>query len=66
MTEKKPRRDEDFYSRRSFVIGVIVCVLLALGSLYLLLALRDRSRLEDCVMQGRSNCFPLDPTPAGK
>jgi len=66
MTEQKPQRDEDFYSRRVFVIGVIVCVLLALGSLYLLLALRDRSRLEDCFMQGRTNCLPLDPTPAGK
>jgi hypothetical protein len=32
----------------------------------LLLALRDRSQLEDCFMQGRSNCLPLDPTPAGK
>ena len=66
MTEQKPQRDEDFYSRRSFVIGLIVCVLLALGSLYLLLALRERSQLEDCFMQGRSNCLPLDPTPAGK
>jgi hypothetical protein len=66
MTEQKPPRDEDFYSRRSFVIGLIVCVLLALGSLYLLLALRARSQLEDCFMQGRSNCVPLDPTPEGK
>src|ERR1700722_12946498 len=52
MTEQKPQRDEDFYSRRLFVIWVIVCVLLALGSLYLLRALRDRSQLEDCFMQG--------------
>jgi hypothetical protein len=66
MTEQKPQRDEDFYSRRVFVIGVIVCVLLALVSLYLLLELHDRSQLEDCVMQGRSNCIPLDPTPADK
>jgi hypothetical protein len=66
MTEQKPQRDEDFYSRRSFLIGVIVCVLLALGSLYLLLALRDRTQLEDCFMQGRTNCTPVDPTAAGK
>jgi hypothetical protein len=66
MTEQKPERDEDFYSRRSFLIGVIVCVVLALGSLYLLLALHERSQLEDCFMQGRSNCVPLDPTPPGK
>ena len=66
MTEQKPQRDDDFYSRRVFVIGVLVCVLLALGSLYLILALRERAQLEDCFMQGRSNCLPLDPPPAGK
>jgi hypothetical protein len=66
MAEQKPQRDEEFYSRRMFIIGLIVCVLLALGSLYLLLVLRDRAQLEDCFMQGRSNCVPLDPTPAGK
>jgi len=66
MTEQKPQRDEELYSRRVFVIGVLVCVLLALGSLYLLLALRERAQLEDCFMQGRSNCLPLDPPPAGK
>jgi hypothetical protein len=66
MTEQNPQRDEDFYSRRLFLIGVIVCVLLALGSLYLILALRDRAQLEECFMQGRTNCVPLDPTPAGK
>jgi hypothetical protein len=66
MPGQKKQRDEDFYSRRSFVIGLIVCVLLALGTLYLLLTLHERSQLEDCFMQGRTNCLPLDPTPAGK
>ena len=66
MIEPKPQRDEDFYSRRLFMIGVVVCVLLALGTLYLILTLREKSQLEDCFMQGRSNCLPLDPTPAGK
>ena len=66
MTKQKPQRDEDFYSRRVFLIGVLVCVLLALGGLYLLLALHDRSQLEECFMQGRTNCVPLDPASAGK
>jgi hypothetical protein len=65
MTQQKPERDEDYYSRRMFLIGLIVCLLLALGSLFLLFALRDRSQLEDCFMQGRTNCVPLDPKPAG-
>jgi hypothetical protein len=66
MTEQKPEHDEDYYSRRMFLIGLIVCLLLALGSLFLLFALRDRSQLEDCFMQGRTNCVPLDPASAGK
>jgi hypothetical protein len=66
MTDQKPQRDDDFYSRRLFMIGVVVCVLLALGTLYLILTLREKSQLEDCFMQGRSNCLPLDPTPPGK
>ena len=66
MSERKPQRDDDFYSRRMFLIGVIVCLLLALGSLYLILALRERAQLEECFMQGRTNCVPLDPTSAGK
>lgn len=66
MTERKPQRDDDFYARRRFLIGLIVCLLLALGSLYLVLALRDRAQLEDCFMQGRTNCVPLDPAPTGK
>ena len=66
MTEDKPERDEDYYSRRMFLIGLIACVLLALGSLYLLLTLREKAQLEDCFMQGRTNCVPLDPTPADR
>jgi hypothetical protein len=65
-TERKLQHDEDYYSRRSFLIGLIVCILLALGSLYLLFALRDTSQLQDCFMQGRTNCAPLNPTPAGE
>jgi hypothetical protein len=66
VSDRKPRRDDAFYSRRVFLIGLIVCLLLALVSLYLILALRDRAQLEDCFMQGRTNCVPLDPTSAGK
>jgi hypothetical protein len=66
MTQQRPERDEEYYSRRMFLIGVIVCLLLAVGSLVLVLALRDRAQLEDCFMQGRTNCVPLDPTAAGK
>jgi hypothetical protein len=64
-TEQKPQRDEEYYSRRAFLIGVVVCIVLALGTLYVLFALHDSSQLQDCFMQGRTNCAPLDPKPAG-
>jgi hypothetical protein len=65
MSEQKPERDEDYYSRRMFLIGLVVCIGLALGTLFLIFALRDNTQLEDCFMQGRTNCVPLDPKPAG-
>jgi hypothetical protein len=64
-TAQKPQRDEEYYSRRAFLIGVVVCIVLALGTLYVLFALHDSSQLQDCFMQGRTNCAPLDPKPTG-
>jgi hypothetical protein len=46
------------------LIGLLVCLLLVLGGLFLVYALRDTSQMQDCVMQGRSNCAPVE-TPAG-
>ena len=37
----------------------------SLGGLFLVYTLRDASQLQDCVMQGRSNCSPVESTPAG-
>jgi flagellar biogenesis protein FliO len=65
MTEQEQKAAEDSHSPRSVLIGLIVILLLVLGGLYLVYALRDASRLQDCVMQGRSNCSPIDSTPAG-
>jgi hypothetical protein len=33
---------------------------LILGCVYLVNVLRDSSRLQDCEMQGRTNCLPID------
>jgi hypothetical protein len=45
--------------RRAAAIGLIVIVLLVIVGLFLIHVLRDMSRIQDCVMQGRSNCAPL-------
>jgi len=49
-------------SRRAVLIGLVVVLLLVFGCLYLVYALRDASKLQDCVMQGRSNCAPVEST----
>jgi hypothetical protein len=45
--------------RRPAAIGLIVIVLLVIGGLFLIHVLRDTSKIQDCVMQGRTNCAPI-------
>jgi hypothetical protein len=66
MTDEEPGRDqgpqhnEDSYSPRSVLIGLIVVLGLVVGGLILVYELRDMARVQDCVMQGRTNCSPVD------
>jgi hypothetical protein len=45
--------------RRTAAIGLIVTVLLVIVGLLLIHVLRDMSKVQDCVMQGRTNCAPI-------
>lgn len=47
-------------SRSRAVIGLIVVLLLVVAAVYLVHALRNESRLEDCLMSGRTNCAPIE------
>jgi hypothetical protein len=60
MTEQEPNDNKDSYSPRAVLIALGFLLLLVLGALFLFYALRDRADLQDCVMQGRSNCAPVD------
>jgi hypothetical protein len=60
MAEQEPQGDDSPNSRRSVLIGFIIVLLLVFGGLYLISALRNMSHLQDCLMQGRSNCSPID------
>jgi hypothetical protein len=53
-------RAEDSASQRGALIGLLICLLLVLGGLYLVHELRKMSNIQDCVMQGRTNCSPVD------
>ena len=65
MAEQEPKTNEDTYSPRAVLMALAVIILLVLGGLYLFYALRDASQRQDCVMQGRSNCAPIEPATPG-
>jgi hypothetical protein len=49
--------------RRTAMIGFVVILLLVAIGLFLTHVLRNMSHLQDCVMQGRTNCAPVDSNP---
>jgi hypothetical protein len=58
MAEQEPRPDENTHSPRAVLLGLAVVLLLVFVCLFLFYTLRDMSQLQDCVMQGRTNCAP--------
>jgi hypothetical protein len=65
MAEQEPPADEDSYSPRAALLGLAIVLLLVLVCLYLFYALRDMSRSQDCMMQGRTNCAPIESPTSG-
>lgn len=53
-------RQADLRRQRATLIGLALCLALVLGGLWLVYELRKMSSIQDCVMQGRSNCAPID------
>jgi hypothetical protein len=47
-------------SRRGALVGLVIAVVLLAVGLWLARELRSASRIQDCVMSGRSNCQPID------
>ena len=58
-TQNNPGGPQPPDPRRPAAIGLIVVVLLVIGGLFLIHVLRDTSKIQDCVMQGRTNCAPI-------
>jgi hypothetical protein len=48
-------------SRRATWVVLAVSIALALGGFFLIKALNDSSNMQDCLMQGRTNCVVIDP-----
>ena len=51
---------DDEGNRRGALIGLGVIVLIFVVSWLVFRALHNSSRMEDCLMSGRSNCAPID------
>jgi hypothetical protein len=58
MSEHDEDDDEEAQRarRRSHLIALLVIVVLVLGGLWLTNVLSSVSRIQDCVMSGRTNC----------
>jgi hypothetical protein len=66
MSERDAPGDEDTYSPWAALLGLTIVVALVLICLYLFYTLRDMSQRQDCMMQGRTNCAPIEsPAPGG-
>jgi hypothetical protein len=46
--------------RSAALVGLIIILALAIAGVVLVRELRERSRLEDCLMSGRTNCAPIE------
>ncbi len=49
--------------RTSALIGLIICLALAIAGIVLIRDLGRESKLEDCLMSGRTNCAPIEIPP---
>lgn len=59
MTDPVDRQGDES-PRRGPLIGLVVVLVLVVAGVWLFHALREESRLEDCLMSGRSNCVPIE------
>jgi hypothetical protein len=51
-------------NRRGAVVGLVIAVVLLAVGIWLARELSSASRLQDCVMSGRTNCNVIEPEPS--
>lgn len=57
--DQPPGGPDAGHERRGVLIGLIVVVALVACGVYIINVLRASARLQDCEMQGRTNCTPI-------
>jgi hypothetical protein len=61
MSNRSEDGDDGAEQRRSSaLIGLIIILALAIAGVVVVRELREKSRLEDCLMSGRHNCAPIE------
>jgi len=61
MDNRSERGEDGADQRRSAALIVLIIILaLAIAGVVLVRELRERSRIEDCLMSGRTNCAPIE------
>jgi len=66
MSEQNPQDPKEPESRRAAVVGLLVTIVLVVLGLILVKVLGNAGRMQDCLMSGRTNCAPIDSTPADR
>ncbi len=51
-------RDDGSSGSRSAVLALVLLMILVLAGLWIIDVLRQSDALQDCVLQGRTNCLP--------
>ncbi len=61
----EPDYDDDRRRVRSNIAALVFAGLLVVVGLMLVRVLAEKSRLDDCLMSGRTNCLPIEAPPRG-
>jgi hypothetical protein len=63
VVEMVDPKQSDGGNRRGAIAGLAIAVILIAGSLWLAHALSAQSKLQDCLMSGRTNCNVIENPP---
>jgi hypothetical protein len=60
ISRRRDEIEEGEIRRTHASMGLIVILLLAIAGVWLVRELREKGQIEDCIMQGRHNCVPIE------
>jgi hypothetical protein len=61
MTRSMTDHDDDGDNRRGALVGLIIALVLLVVGIWLVRDLTAASKMQDCLMSGRSNCKVIEP-----